>query len=833
MQESTKQLPITAVAGEVCDRLRVGNVVLQAEPGAGKSTGLPLYLLEAGLNGKILMLEPRRIAAMNVAARLASQLGEPVGKTVGLRMRGKTRVSAQTRIEVVTEGVLTRLLQADPLMDGVSVIIFDEFHERSLHADLGLALSLDVQRNLRDDLRLLLMSATLDGEQLCGHIGVDKPVTCTVRQHPVDIVWCGDSRDALEQTITRTTRTAMDAHDGDVLVFLPGVAEIERTARVLEPYLPENTVLCRLHGRASEQQQREATAKGGAQRRVILSTSIAETSITIDGVRIVIDAGVERRSRIDSASGAEKLETVMASQASATQRAGRAGRTSAGVCYRLWSEEGHGRRAPRWQPELLRADLSPLLIEIARWGAATVDELPWIDAPPEGACLRASQLLQKLGLWHGDDSTDGSGIAAAPCLTPYGRRVAQVPLHPRLGHMLHWAAQHNATSQAAVLATLLEDRPSRRGADLTPVISSAMNSAGGNTGATARVRQLKQTVADVKPLSSVSPPLAVLLAQAYPDRIGKRRAGADARYQLSSGSGAVLGKDDALAQSEWLVAAELGGAGRDTRIFSALPVELHELVQWCENLIDTCERVDWDDSEERVVAEYQLTLGALVLESKPLDDVSREQRIAALLSAVQRKGIEALNISDEMREWQARVSRMRSLEGDDTALPAVDDATLLATLPDWLGPWLATELGNRATLKALQQVELLPALNAMLDYNQQQQLDAWFPRKYQVPSGNRHTLRYACDGNPVLAVKLQEMFGCQDTPAVAGGRVKLKIELLSPARRPVQITEDLPNFWHNSYPAVKKDLSGRYPKHPWPDDPLSAEATARAKPRKK
>ncbi|MGB0867868.1 MAG: helicase-related protein, partial [Granulosicoccaceae bacterium] len=399
-----QSLPIAKVSSEVCEALQVGNVILQAEPGAGKSTGLPLYLLGAGFDGKILLLEPRRIAAINVAKRLASQLDEKLGQTVGLRMRGRTEVGGSTRLEVVTEGVLTRILQADPMLDGVSLVIFDEFHERSLQADLGLALCLDVQRGLREDLRLLLMSATLDGEALCAHVHAPAPIVCHVRQHPVDVVWLGESKSPLPQAVSRAVIRAVAEQRGDILVFLPGVAEIERTALQLQGRLSEEIELHRLHGAVSSQAQSAATAASGACRRVILSTSIAETSITIDGVRVVVDCGLERRSKVD-ANGVERLETVTASQASATQRAGRAGRTQAGVCYRLWSESTHSRRAERWQPELLRAELSSLLIELGQWGIAEVDDLPWVDLPPVAAIDGAKRLLCRLGLWAKDGLT--------------------------------------------------------------------------------------------------------------------------------------------------------------------------------------------------------------------------------------------------------------------------------------------------------------------------------------------------------------------------------------------------------------------------------------------
>ncbi len=802
-------LPIEQVAEQVCTELVTGNVVLQAEPGAGKSTGLPLALLKAGFDGKILLLEPRRLAAVNVATRLASQLGEVPGSTIGLRMRGRTEVSEHTRLEVVTEGVLTRILQNDPSLEGVSLVIFDEFHERSLHADLGLALCLDVQRGLREDLRLLLMSATLDGEQLCAHTDCESPVVCKVRQHPVELLWQGNSRDPLPQTITRVTLKALQEQSGDALVFLPGVAEIDNTARLLQTRLPDGVELHRLHGGAGNRAQTLATAAGGESRRVILSTSIAETSITIDGVRIVIDAGLERRLRLDPVSGAERLETVTASQASATQRAGRAGRTRSGVCYRLWSEADHGRRSLRWQPEIKRADLSSLLLELGLWGVRDLSTLPWIDAPSKASLQRAEKTLAQLGIWRDDG------------LTAYGRAVGKLPLPPRLGHMLLWANDHYAARRACALAALLEDKPGIRGADLSVALhqSSGFRSK--------RVSQLQKLLPSVKPGSTDSPPDAILLAQAYPDRIAKRRPGNDPRFLLASGVGATIAADDALAHCDWLVVAELGGSGKEARIFSALSVQPQELQQWCAPLIHETEHVEWDDRRERVIAETRRMVGAINLDRKPLQRIDAEKREAALLGAVRKKGLQCLGWDNDAIEWQARVTRLRKLTGDDGNFPEVDDASLTATLEQWLQPYI----GKCSDLKGLSQIRLMEVLPTLLSYQQQQQLDAWLPQRYRVPSGAQHVLRYACDGNPVLSVKLQEMFGCRENPSVARGRLPLKVELLSPARRPVQITEDLVNFWSNSYPAVKKEMAGRYPKHPWPDDPVSAEATARVKPR--
>lgn len=809
-------LPIAAACEPVLAALDAGNAVLQAEPGAGKSTGLPLALLRAELPGKILLLEPRRLAAVKVANRLAAQLGEPLGQTVGLRMRGRTEVGPSTRLEVVTEGVLTRVLQADPMLEGVGLVIFDEFHERSLQADLGLALCLDVQRGLREDLRLLLMSATLDGAALCGPLGADAPIVCRVRQHPVERVWLGESRGPLQQAMAGAIARALREHDGDLLAFLPGVAEIERTARALQGRLPEGVALHRLHGGANEQAQRAATAPAGVQRRVILSTSIAETSITIDGVRIVVDSGLERRTRVD-ANGVERLQTVTASQASATQRAGRAGRTQPGVCYRLWAESGHSRRAELWQPELLRAELAPLVLELARWGVADPADLPWLEPPPAAALQRGRQLLRRLGLWSAEGQ--GAGPSAA------GRAAAQLPLSPRLAAMLLWAREHGGLEQALPLAALLEELPRSGEADIAALLQRPPPQC------RRRVAQLRRALGGEKG-RGVHPgavPTAALLLRAFPDRLAQRRPGQLGRFLLSGGGGAQLREEDPLAACELLAVAELGGGAGEARIFAALELRPEELEVYAADLIEERPRVDWDEREQRIVAEQQRRLGAVLLSAKALQQIDPDLCREALIAGVRKLGLECLPWTEEVQEWRARVGRLRALEGAASDYPAVDDASLLASLEQWLAPWI----DKQRSIKALAQLDLATVLRARLDYAQQQRLDAELPTRYRVPSGSQIKLRYAVEGSPVLAVKLQEMFGCRENPSVAGGRVGLKVELLSPARRPVQITEDLANFWHNSYPAVKKDLAGRYPKHPWPDDPLQAEATARAKPRKR
>ncbi len=502
----------------------------------------------------------------------------------------------------------------------------------------------------------------------------------------------------------------------------------------------------------------------------------------------------------------------MASQASATQRAGRAGRTEAGYCYRLWSESSHHTRAVSWQPEVFRADLSSLVLEVGQWGVTDIASLPWIDPPPPSSVNNAKVLLQQLGVW-GDEG-----------LTAHGRAVAKLPLSPRLGHMLLWGAEHGALREASALAALIEEIPRSSGADLSSSLSRL------SSWQSRRAKQFHGSVkSSASNLHSAKPSAAILLARAFPDRIAKRRAGIDGRYLLSGGSGALLANDDSLAHNQYLVVAAIGGSAKEGRIYSALAVEEQELTQWCDDLIVSHDAVEWDDNNERVVAERQLRLGSMVLSRKPLTKIDADVRSAALISGIRKKGLQCLNWNDEVQEWQARARRMRELTGKDSAFPDVEDDVLLGSLEDWLLPYLS----NVTSLKAVKQIDLLAILKALLTYPQQKQLDEWLPRSYTVPSGSQHKLRYVCEGNPVLSVKLQEMFGCRENPSVANGQITLKVELLSPARRPVQITEDLGNFWHTSYSDVKKDLAGRYPKHPWPDDPLNAQATAYAKPRKR
>lgn len=804
-----------ALADELCAALRKGNVLLQAEPGAGKSTALPIALLFNGqIGGRIILLEPRRLAARSVAQRLASHLGEKVGQRVGLRMRSDTRVSDKTQLEVVTEGVLTRMLQSDPALDGVAVVIFDEFHERSLHADLGLALCLEVQQALRDDLRILLMSATLEADQLASQLQPVQRFHCSVRQHPVEISWVGDKRESLPSRIAQVVCMALAEHPGDVLVFLPGVAEINRAASLLQPRLDTGVSLHRLHSGVDVSAQARATeAAKPEHRRVILATSIAETSITIDGVRVVVDSGLERRARTDSSTGAQRLHTVMASQASATQRAGRAGRTAPGVCYRLWSETDHLRRAEHWQPEIIRADLTMLFLDLALWGATGQNDLPWLQPPPMASLARAEDLLRQLNVWQGNR------------LTAHGKRVAELPVNPRLGHMLVWAAEQGVAKLACQLAVLLDDQQRLHGSvDLEPGLKAPQSKSAAH-----RSRQLSALL-NVRPGTSSSISAAVVLAQAFPDWIAQRRAGEPGRYLLACGAGAVLDAEDPLARCEWLVVAQLGGAGAQARIFAALALDIAELERHSAEKFESIDHLDWDDRQQRVIAEQRVMIGSLIVKSKGLQNISDEDKAKALLIGIRKRGIGVLPWNSESREWQARVNRMRKLafSTGKGEYPMVDDDSLLDSLHQWLLPWLQ----GVGSIKSLQQIDLLKVFNGMLDHQQKTLMDECLPRRYQVPSGSSISLSYCQPGNPVLSVRLQEMLGCADNPTIARGRIPLKVELLSPASRPVQVTEDLANFWHNSYPAVKKELAGRYPKHVWPDDPLNAQPTAHAKRRK-
>jgi ATP-dependent helicase HrpB len=822
--------------------------VLEAPPGAGKTTRVPLALLdEPWLAGqRIIMLEPRRLAARAAAERLASELGEAVGETVGYRIRLDSRVGPRTRIEVVTEGILARRLQDDPALEGVGLVIFDEFHERSLDADLALALCLNGRAMFRGvdsgepALKVLLMSATLEGEKLAALLD-DAPVLRSEgRMFAVELRWGAPYQPGewLEPRVVQTVLQALADEPGSLLVFLPGQAEIRRVNEQLAEALAGRgeILLCPLHGELDLSAQRAAIEPAPAgKRKVVLATNIAETSLTIDGVRVVVDAGLARVPRFDPGSGMTRLDTQRISRASATQRAGRAGRLQPGSCYRLWSQHQHEQLAAYATAEILQADLAGLALQLARWGV-TPAELAWLDPPPAAAYAQATELLTRLG------ALDERGV-----LTAHGQAMAELPAHPRIAHLLLRGQALGLGALACDLAALLGERDILRGgqgADLhsrLALLSGASKAARGAQGGVQRARQLarqfqgylKRTAA-AEPLSDAEHPrwLGALLAFAYPDRVAQQRRAGGAEYRLANGRAALFAEADALMKHEWLVVADLGSrqGQREERIYLAADLEPQLFETVLAEQVSVHEELDWDEREGVLRAERQRKVGELVLAREPLTGLDEAARSRALLGLVRRKGLELLPWTPELRQWQARVALLRALDLAAKGVsewPDVSDAALLASLQDWLQPYL----GKVKRLSHFASLDLSALLKNLLPWPLPQRLEELAPRSLQVPSGSRIGLDYS-EQPPVLAVRLQELFGLAETPRIAGGRQVVKLHLLSPARRPVQVTQDLGNFWRSTYAEVKKDLKGRYPKHYWPDDPLIAEPTARAKPRK-
>ncbi len=838
-------LPIEPVLPRLRELLRGHTgVVLQAPPGAGKTTRVPLALLdEPWLRGKrVLVLEPRRMAARAAAARMASLLGEPVGRTVGYRVRMDSRVGPETRIEVVTEGVLTRLLQSDPALEGVGLVAFDEFHERSLHADLGLALCLQARELLRADLRLLVMSATLDGgpvAELLGRRAGEGPapvLTSEGRSWPVETRYRARPVEGwIEPVAARAVVEALEEDHGDVLVFLPGAAEIRRVEeRLREERLPRGAELVPLFGSLPrEAQDRAIRPSPPGRRKVVLSTSIAETSLTIEGVRVVIDSGLARVPRFDPRTGMSRLETVTVSRASADQRRGRAGRLGPGVCHRLWTEAEQRHLIPFAPPEILDADLAPLALELAAWGVSDPTDLSWLDIPPAGAFAQARELLSRLG------ALDPSGA-----VTLRGRRMAGLPLHPRLAHMVLAGAELGHGTLACELAALLAERDLLRGdsgapdADLRSRVEALRAVRGGRGGSVGGRRvdrgAARRALAEAHhlrrrlgiPAAEADPDATgLLLAFAYPERIAQRRPGPGGRFLLRNGRGAVLTGPQALGEAPYLVAAELDGQGRESRVFLASPLEQAELEAHFAGEIEREVSVAWEPEAQAVRARVRERLGALVLREGPLADPDPEAVADALLAGVARAGLEILPWTREARQLQRRLLFLREL---DESWPDVSDAALAASLDGWLRPFVP---GVRRR-EELQRVDLAEALLAGLSRERRRELNELAPTHLEVPSGSRLTIDYTDPAAPVLAVRLQEVFGLRETPAIARGRVPLTLHLLSPAQRPVQVTRDLASFWRGAYFEVRRDLRGRYPKHSWPDDPLQATPTRRTRPRR-
>jgi len=822
------------------------SAVLIAPPGAGKTTRVPLALLdEPWLAGqKILMLEPRRLAARAAASFMAAQLGEQAGGTVGYRVRLESRVGPRTRVEVITEGILTRMLQSDPALEGAGLIIFDEFHERSLQADLGLALCLQSQALLRPDLRILVMSATLEAEPVAALLG-DAPVLVSEgRSYPVQTRHLPRPVDGrIEPAVVRAVAEALAQDEGDLLVFLPGQGEIRRVAEALTggggpvgaqgPAATGRLVVAPLYGNLPQEAQDRAIAPSRpGERKVVLASNIAETSLTVEGVRVVIDSGLMRVPRFSPRTGMTRLETVPVSRASADQRRGRAGRLAPGVCYRLWTEQEEQHLPARSTPEILAADLAPLALELAAWGVTDPLELRWLDPPPAGALAQARELLQQLGAITADDRG-----AHAGSITPHGRRMAEAGIHPRLAHMVLRAIPLGLGRLACELAALLSERdlfrPEPGGGRPEADLRLRVDALRGRARAWAIDQgTLKRVQAEVQQLVrsfNIGPDrvddldqAGLLLAFAYPDRIAQRRS--PGRFLLRNGRGALFREPDPLMDQPYLVVAELDDQGPEGLIFLAAPISLAELEAHHGDQIAQEAQVTWDREAQAVRARRRERLGAILLRESPLPAPDRADMNAALLSGIAAEGLAILPWTRAARQLQERVLFLHRL---DPAWPDVSDQALLASLHDWLAP----HLERHRTREDLQRLRLAEILEAMLPWEQRRDLDELAPTHVTVPSGSRINVDYSDPAQPVLAVRLQEVFGLPATPRIARGRVPLTMHLLSPAHRPVQVTQDLASFWRSAYFEVRKDLRGRYPKHYWPEDPLTATPTNRAKPR--
>jgi len=812
-ESSVSSLPVSAVLDELLTALQSApQVLLHAPTGAGKSTWLPLQILaKAGLPGRIIMLEPRRLAAKNVAYRLAQQLGEEPGQTVGYRMRAESKSGPHTRLEVVTEGILTRMLQQDAELQGVSLVILDEFHERSLQADLALALLLDVQQGLREDLKLLIMSATLDNARMTQLLPQAPVVVSEGRSFPVERQYQPlASHQRLEDGVAAAVKRLLSEQRGSLLLFLPGVAEINRVLERLNGEVAADTDLCPLYGALPLAQQQKALQPSPAGRRkVVLATNIAETSLTIEGIRLVVDSGLERVARYDVRNGLTRPVTQRISQASMIQRAGRAGRLEPGICWHLFAKEQAERAAEHAEPEILQSDLAGFWLELLQWGCHDVGQLTWLDRPPETALAAARKLLQHLG------ATDDGGK-----LTSRGRQMAMLGCEPRLAAMLTQGAElgTDGLATAAALAALLEEPPRNGQMDIGYWLSRPQSNWQRRADQLARRLQPRsgQIDADLAPS---------LLALAFTDRIAQRR-GQDGRYLLANGMGAAMNQDEALSRAPWLIAPSLlqGHNSPDARILLALPVEIDALAAQLPAIVSQQTAVEWDEEKGTLRAWKRQQIGRLTLRAQPLAKPADEELQLALLNWVRAQGIAVLNWDTAAEQLRLRLQCAQNWL-PEAAWPAVDDESLLGRLEQWLLP----SLNGVRDMRGLKQVNIAEALARLLDWQQKQRLDNALPTHYTVPTGSRLPIRYDAGKPPALAVRLQEVFGEQRSPMLAEGRIPVVLELLSPAHRPLQITGDLAAFWQGAYREVQKEMKGRYPKHVWPDDPANTAPTRRTK----
>ena len=803
-------LPVAAVVPELLTALDTSSQVLLTAPtGAGKSTWLPLRLLEhRGIKGRIILLEPRRLAARNVAQRLAELLNEKPGETVGYRMRAQSCVGPQTRLEVVTEGVLTRMIQRDPELTGVGLVILDEFHERSLQADLALALLLDVQQGLRDDLKLLIMSATLDNGRLQQMLPDAPTIVSQGRAFPVERRYQPLAAHLrFDEAVAIATAELLRHESGSLLLFLQGVGEILRVQEQLATRVGSDVVLCPLYGALTLAEQRQAIVPAPqGKRKVVLATNIAETSLTIEGIRLVVDCAQERVARYDARTGLTRLITQRISQASMTQRAGRAGRLEPGICLHLLAKEQAERAAAQGEAEILQSDLSGLLMELLQWGCTDPEQLNWLDTPPAVNLQAAKRLLQMLGALEGDR------------LSATGQKMAALGNDPRLAAMLVSANNDNEAATAAKLAAILEEPP--RGGSTDLAVAFSRNQPAWQQRSQQLLKRLN--VRSGQPDSTLLPSL---LARAFADRIARRR-GQEGRYQLANGMGAMLDADDASGRHEWLIAPLLlqGSAAPDARILLALPLDIEALMQACPELMQQSDTIEWDETQGTLKAWRRSRIGQLTVKVQPLAKPSEEELHQAMLNGIRDKGLSVLNWTPEAEQFRLRLQCAANWL-PEYDWPAVDEDSLLATLESWLLP----HMSGVHSLRALKALNVAQALRGLLDWSMLQRLDSELPAHYTVPTGSRIAIRYHEDNPPVLAVRMQEMFGEAKTPTIAQGRVPLVLELLSPAQRPLQVTSDLSAFWQGSYREVQKEMKGRYPKHVWPDDPANTAPTRRTK----
>ncbi|MCG9910228.1 MAG: ATP-dependent helicase HrpB [Flavobacteriales bacterium] len=819
-------LPIISCIPEIKKELNAGNTLLvQAAPGAGKSTVLPLALLhESWLEGKkILMLEPRRLAAKSIAARLADLIQESTGETVGYRIRFESRISSQTRLEVLTEGILTRKLQHDNALQDVGLVIFDEFHERSIHADLALALCREIQQVLRPDLRILVMSATLNSTELSGLLKAPV-IQSEGRQYPVEIRYAPSPTDwlFLTESVTKTVSEALQAQTGDVLVFLPGEGEIKRCAEKLELLFP-NVSIHPLYGKLNfSEQQRAILPHPQGKRKIVLATSIAETSLTIEGIRIVVDSGFMRSSRFDAKTGLTRLETTRVSKDSADQRAGRAGRLSAGVCYRLWTSADHSRLAEHRIPEIMEADLTPLCLDLAVWGVTDINGMAWLNTPPARALQYAHETLKQLGALDEDGK-----------ITPHGKEIHRLACHPRIAHMLIMAQKENSAALATDIAALLEEKDPMpdSGADVNIRLEALRRAREyGKTGG--RFSRIEQVAESYRKLLSISMEntsfdpftTGLLLAYAFPERIASARAGNNSRFQLANGQYATLPNTDDLAHEPWLSVAHVDSREGLGKIFLASPLNPKDL----RHLVKEKENISWDNQKGGLVCSKDLLIGSIVLQSTPISNPDKKLIYKILISSVKTEGRSLLNFDEDMTQLQNRIESL-SIWNADEAWPDVKTETLLVHPEEWLGPYIESV----KRVDDFKKINLSEALLHHLPYEKQILLNELAPARIKVPSGSSLSLQYFADGSaPVLAVRLQEVFGMAETPRLNAGKTGIILHLLSPGYKPVQVTSDLRSFWNNTYFEVKKELKRRYPKHAWPEDPWTAAAVAKGRPTK-